>query len=127
VSARRIQRWRTKGWRMPEGAIYVGRPSLWGNPWTLGDAAIYDVPPDERPAWVLTKYRQELGHFGLVSDYAYLVSEARWNATHDAIDAAGATNLAEYVPHVLRGRDLVCWCPLDQPCHADVLLELANA
>jgi hypothetical protein len=26
----------------------------------------------------------------------------------------------------LRGRDLGCWCPLDQPCHADVLLEIAN-
>jgi hypothetical protein len=26
----------------------------------------------------------------------------------------------------LRGCDLACWCPLDQPCHADVLLELAN-
>ncbi|WP_336642808.1 DUF4326 domain-containing protein [Microbacterium sp. MMO-113] len=27
----------------------------------------------------------------------------------------------------LRGWNLACWCPLDQPCHADVLLELANA
>lgn len=27
----------------------------------------------------------------------------------------------------LRGKDLACWCPLDQPCHADVLLEIANA
>jgi hypothetical protein len=27
----------------------------------------------------------------------------------------------------LRGRDLACWCPLDEPCHADVLLEVANA
>jgi hypothetical protein len=26
----------------------------------------------------------------------------------------------------LRGRDLVCWCRLDEPCHADVLLEFAN-
>ena len=26
----------------------------------------------------------------------------------------------------LRGKDLVCWCPLDQPCHADILLGLAN-
>jgi Domain of unknown function (DUF4326) len=26
----------------------------------------------------------------------------------------------------LHGRDLACWCPLDQPCHADVLLEFAN-
>lgn len=28
--------------------------------------------------------------------------------------------------HVLRGKNLACWCSLDQPCHADVLLELAN-
>ena len=27
----------------------------------------------------------------------------------------------------LRGRDLACWCPLDEPCHADVLLRIANA
>lgn len=27
----------------------------------------------------------------------------------------------------LHGHDLACWCRLDQPCHADVLLELANA
>jgi hypothetical protein len=26
----------------------------------------------------------------------------------------------------LRGKDLACWCALDQPCHADVLLEFAN-
>lgn len=26
----------------------------------------------------------------------------------------------------LRGHDLACYCPLDQPCHADVLIELAN-
>lgn len=26
----------------------------------------------------------------------------------------------------LRGKDLACWCPLDGPCHADVLLEIAN-
>ena len=29
-------------------------------------------------------------------------------------------------PTELRGKNLACWCPLDQPCHADVLLELAN-
>lgn len=26
----------------------------------------------------------------------------------------------------LRGKVLACWCPLDEPCHADVLLMLAN-
>ena len=32
----------------------------------------------------------------------------------------------EDVRRELRGRDLACYCPLDQPCHADVLLEVAN-
>lgn len=26
----------------------------------------------------------------------------------------------------LRGHNLACWCRLDAPCHADVLLRLAN-
>lgn len=29
--------------------------------------------------------------------------------------------------HYLKGRDLACWCPPDQPCHADVLLKIANS
>ena len=32
----------------------------------------------------------------------------------------------EDVERELHGRDLACYCPLDEPCHADVLLELAN-
>lgn len=32
----------------------------------------------------------------------------------------------EDVRHQLRGQNLGCWCPLDRPCHADVLLEIAN-
>jgi hypothetical protein len=38
-----------------------------------------------------------------------------------------APRLAEMARRELRGKDLVCWCRLDQPCHADVLLEIANA
>jgi len=34
---KRIQRRRKKGWRMPENAIYVGRPTKWGNPYRPGD------------------------------------------------------------------------------------------
>lgn len=26
----------------------------------------------------------------------------------------------------LAGADLACWCRLDETCHADVLLEVAN-
>ena len=114
---------------MPEGAIYVGRPSLWGNPYSLDDVrAIYpEVPPAERAAAAVRLYRGELEHFGLLSDYYYFVSEKRWEAVSRAVTESGARSMAEYVPVALRGHDLVCWCPLDKPCHADVLLELANA
>ena len=44
------------------------------------------------------------------------------------IKAPGSPMIHREPPDVsiLRGKDLACWCPLDQPCHADVLLELAN-
>lgn len=35
-------------------------------------------------------------------------------------------DLAAAARKQLRGKNLACWCPLDQPCHADVLLEVAN-
>lgn len=35
---KRIQRKRTKGWRMPEGAVSVCRPGIWGNPFKPGVA-----------------------------------------------------------------------------------------
>ena len=95
---KRIQRKRTKGWRMPEGAVYVGRPSRWGNRWRvdepLGRALLWD------PATVVELFRID-------ARYAPKAAVEAWVAP-------------------LRGHDLACWCPLDQPCHADVLLELAN-
>ncbi|MCR6672181.1 MAG: DUF4326 domain-containing protein [Devosia ginsengisoli] len=35
--------------------------------------------------------------------------------------------LVDDIRALLRGRNLACWCPLDDCCHADVLLEVANA
>ena len=93
---RRIQRKRTKGWRMPEGAIYVGRPSRWGNPWRVGDPFLAFYPAlTARTATLLFERSMDLKPAGWADP--------------------------------LRGHDLVCWCPLDQPCHADVLLKLANS
>ncbi len=33
----RIQRKRTKGWKMPRNTIYVGRGTQWGNPFTIAE------------------------------------------------------------------------------------------
>ncbi|ASR84991.1 hypothetical protein SEA_KILKOR_59 [Mycobacterium phage KilKor] len=107
----RIQRRRTKGWRMPEGAIYVGRPTKWGNPYAL------DIYRTDYP-----EYADQPGEWRRMatSDFRGLVT-GRWDRIDDIPDYPRDA-ITE-----LRGHDLVCWCPLDQPCHADVLLELANA
>ena len=93
---KRIQRKRTKGWKMPEGAVYVGRPTKWGNP--------YEITDEQSRAEVVDLYRKH-----------WWKKNGVWR-----FDASGL-DVSE-----LRGKDLMCWCPLDQPCHADVLLEMAN-
>jgi len=91
----RIQRKRTKGWRMPDGAFYVGRPTRWGNPYTLELFSSMEQ--------LLVMYRRFL------------------------LETPIGIELAREARLRLRGKDLACWCPLDQPCHADVLLEIANS
>lgn len=107
VLPHRIQRKRTKGWRMPEGAVYVGRPTEWGNPWTVGTVATIEWPYRSPLEW----YSREVEITPHIAVALY-----RWAFTPDANEIRAQ----------LIGRDLACWCALDQPCHADVLLELAN-
>ena len=104
----RIQRRRTKGWRMPGTAIYVGRPSHWGNPFLIEEAIEADYR-DPRRACV-SHYRAWMEGAPEYEDVIY---------GHDRRELREAL-------HDLRSWDLACWCPLGQPCHADVLLELAN-
>lgn len=95
---RRIQRKREKGWRMPANTIYVGRPTIFGNPFEGGTDVVADYA-----AW--------LGPYG-ESLFPSLKNKRYW--------------LLNALPR-LQGKNLCCWCRLDQPCHADVLLKLANA
>ena len=99
---KRIQRQRTRGWRMPAGAIYVGRPTKWGNHIKVGD---YGKSPQAR----------RTAHWLAVLGFEKSIM---WHAEGDAY--------REAVKRELRGHDLVCWCRLDEPCHADVLLRIAN-
>lgn len=106
---KRIQRKRAKGWKMPENTVYVGRPSKWGNPYppnkqTRIPLTLFDVNLDDVP--ITLTLEQSLEVYG----------EWVWQGLETSPTFLDA----------LRGKDLACWCPLDQPCHADVLLELAN-
>lgn len=96
---RRIQRSRAKGWKMPQNAIYVGRPTLWGNRYKVGT------------------WSNMLGrNVETIEEAIRLYREVVWSAPH----------MQAYIREQLRGKDLVCWCRLDAPCHADILLEIAN-
>ena len=96
---KRIQRSRAKGWKMPVGAVYVGRPTKWGNLYKVDESIGFD-----RDAAVDCFQLDCASVHGLIGEYPS----------------------TEEIQRELRGKDLVCWCPLDGPCHADVLLEIAN-
>lgn len=76
---------------MPEGAVYVGRPTKFGNHFLVAeygrDLAVFN-------------FRQQMRNMQLINPSFF---------------------------NALRGKDLCCWCRLDQACHADVLLEIANS
>lgn len=112
----RIQLRRTKGWRLPDGAVVVARPSKWGNPFSTANAIETGyAKPATAHAFVVECFREWLTP-GPSSDRWWMGPES------DAKKAAMRDGLAD-----LRGKDLACWCPLGAACHADVLLELANA
>lgn len=103
----RVQRRRVRGEPgLPPGAVYVGRPTRWGNPFIVGK---WQVPP-------ICRYFPEPI---FVRDRAHAVRLYRRWITGSVV------RCTDVVP-ILGGHDLACWCPLDVPCHADVLLELAN-
>jgi hypothetical protein len=108
----RIQRKRTKGWRMPAGAVYVGRPTKWGNPFTVEEAG--------SRAAAVRAFRKFL------TMPQTKIVDACSNPLAGLFICAAREKLKRDLSE-LRGKNLACWCPLDQPCHADLLLELANA
>jgi len=97
----RVQRRRVKGWRMPPNTVYVGRGSRFGNPIEIGT--------------------RDLRTDGII-DAATAVERFSERLATGRLPFTEADVRAE-----LRGKNLACWCPLDQPCHAAVLMEIANA
>lgn len=134
---KRIQRKRTKGWRMPDGAVYVGRPTVFGNPFSAykcGCCGCWDVKDDNDVTYLVDHQ--------FVRQAAVRADRSTWTTQRQAVGESVRLYVDELTywfggrmkndepfreaVESLRGLDLACWCPLDQPCHADVLLEIAN-
>ncbi len=116
MKPQRIQLSRKRGWRMPENTVKVSRPSLFGNPFSV-DVYGRDGAVDRHKRWLVGPMSSlEASQSSRCDDYSdrgvTLTTLRRW-----VLDDV----------NTLRGKNLACWCALDQPCHADVLLELANA
>lgn len=108
---KRIQRKRTKGWRMPPNTVYVGRPTRWGNPWIVGETWTNKARHEWNP-YAGTAKRVEVTPENCLTFFR-IHAETKFRLQIDWLEP-------------LRGKDLACWCKEGSPCHADILLELAN-
>jgi len=129
---------------MPEGAVYVGRGSQWGNPFVLRDrSGLAREPAIHHPdkSW---EYEGRISADGMRHDYFHpggritpvnvrYMTREEIVLCYRAYVTGGSWpgewkrhSLVDSIREELAGKDLACWCPLDKPCHADVLLELAN-
>ncbi len=125
MSPHRIQLSRKKGWRLPQGAMSVARPTKWGNPFR---------PERMNGEWRLPAPNLSIPGFAEDREDAFALGGSMFKR-HLAIrrtpppgwvDLIGYPSDEEIVAE-LAGKDLACWCPLDRRlCHASVLLELAN-
>ncbi len=99
---RRVRLSRKKGWRLPPNTVKVDRSTKYGNPFRL-------AVPGRTRFEAMNAFEQ-----WMTIDTCTAGMPERRDALRDALPE-------------LRGKNLACWCPLDGPCHADVLLALANA
>lgn len=114
--AQRVQLRRTKGWRMPANTVSVARPTMYGNPYRIKPT------PCNGPGWFVVD--------DLFNVRPLYLGTEKTEAARIAVEAFKAK-----VPELfsvteiraeLAGKNLACWCPPGQACHADVLLRIAN-
>lgn len=117
----RLQRSRARGWRAPEGAVYVGRPTRFGNPILMSDVwGQFPSLNDRQVATLVVRDFETLAHKGTLT----IPNWRRANGDRGPITWT-YPSVGE-IRRQLAGRDLLCWCAVGYPCHADILLTIAG-
>ena len=131
----RIQLSRAAGWRMPPNTAKVDRTTIWGNPWKVGSPgwlSLTAMPSDYKLRLPIDR-RSAVNAFRLwltedaewwmlppVDQFSTRGLDALWSALNGKRDL-----ILSRLPS-LRGMHLGCWCKPGSPCHADVLMDMAN-
>lgn len=147
MTAKRIQMSRVRPWRADHpDAVVVDRRTRWGNPFGRGTrSGLVREPAVDHPGkrW---EYEGRISADGMRHDYHHadgrvIVCHVRHMGATEAVECYRAyvtgggwpidwrprnAPTIDEIRAELAGRDLACWCALEAPCHADVLLELAN-
>lgn len=117
----RVQLSRRKGWRKPENTVVVSRPGKFGNPISMLDVGgQYPSLDDRGVATLVVRDFEVLAKRGVLQ----FPNWRRFGGERGPI-TWNYPSVGE-IRAELAGKNLACWCPLDQPCHADVLLKIAN-
>lgn len=115
---KRIQRERTKGWRIPAGTVCIDRSTKWGNPYYI--KKITDRSGTR--FYVFDKDDLVLADFDTKTQAAEYAVELFETSVKQRCDL----RFVNEIKRELKGKDIACWCAEDAPCHGDILLEIAN-
>lgn len=121
--AERVQLSRRKGWRMPENTVKVSRPGKFGNPFPVKKATSTSMGVTS-DVWIVGTWE---GPALWIRDSEAEAIEIAVKAYRAWLNQPAQSALLDAARIELRGKNLACWCRSGSPCHADVLLEIANA
>lgn len=111
MTPQRIQRKRTKGWRLPANTVCVTRGTRWGNPWRIGHK-LHVLTGKERGQEITIDRKRAVKMFRDM-----LCCKPK---------APAIAKVRAEIRECLAGKNLACWCKEGDLCHAAVLLEIAN-
>ncbi|GAB4023325.1 DUF4326 domain-containing protein [Spirosoma migulaei] len=120
----RVQRKRTKGFKLPAGTVCVTRPGKWSNPFTVEEETVAITQKAKEAGFVPVRPIEKQARNEVVTKFHDMIADPYSHHVMPEIRER-FIYMREHLED-LTGKNLACFCSLDQRCHADILLKLAN-